>query len=175
MRLSNMFLSALCASLFLLLALNPSLQAASMDADEFAQAKQLMDAQTSCQDLSEEQLEQIGDYVMEQMAPGAAHVQMEQLLGGEESASLLQAHLFMAHRWYCGDAAGYGMMSMMTGGFGPSMMGSTSTGFPTSLSAMMGNGYGYNMTGWMLLFSLLSIAFLGSGIAAFVKYLAQKK
>ncbi|MBI5729268.1 MAG: hypothetical protein HY983_03470 [Candidatus Magasanikbacteria bacterium] len=159
---------------------------AATGADEFGEAKELVASRVSCQQLSNEQLEKIGDYAMEQMAPGAAHTQMEQMMGGEGSESLRQAHIFMARRWYCGDATGYGMMGMMLGGFGPGMMGSgailNNPGFSKGFTGMMGGFGGYagygNWNGgwiWMAIFPILGTIFLISGIAAFLKYLSNRK
>ncbi len=107
----------------------------AVEEDEFADAKQLIAAKTSCSTLSDEQLEKIGDYYMEQMHPGNAHKLMEEMMGGEGSAQLKQMHILMAKRLYCKedvDVPGYGMMSssgMMVGktkmmGYGTGMMGS---------------------------------------------------
>lgn len=83
--------------------------------DEFASAKLLISQGAPCGQLSQDQLEQMGDYYMEQMMPGQAHKNMEQVLGGEGSENLKQMHILMARRWYCGDAVGMGMMGMMSG------------------------------------------------------------
>lgn len=113
------------------------------------QGKQLVDSKISCDTASDEQLEQIGDYYMEQMHPGQAHELMDNMMGGEGSEQLKQVHIYMAKNLYCEDkTTGYGimgnggMMSMM-GGFGGMM------------------GYGSNVagysTGWSTFFSIFWI------------------
>ncbi|PIN73676.1 hypothetical protein COV20_05640 [Candidatus Woesearchaeota archaeon CG10_big_fil_rev_8_21_14_0_10_45_16] len=92
---------------------------AMADGDEdFTQAAGLIDSKVSCDDLSEDQLEMIGDYYMEQLHPGVAHEYMDAMMGGEGSESLKQVHLSMARRFYCGESQGYGMM----GGYSSGMM-----------------------------------------------------
>ena len=92
--------------------------AVAQDADIDA-GKQLVDGKIPCDQLTENQLVQIGDYIMETMHPGDAHKQLEQQLGGEDSEQLKQAHLQMAQRMYCGRG-----MGTQSGG----MMGSRSYG-----------------------------------------------
>lgn len=100
------------------------------------EAKQLIDSNTSCDQLSDEQLETIGEYYMEQMHPGEAHETMDNMMGGEGSDSLKQMHISMAKRLYCNeDVDGMSSMSnggMMMGGIGnvmgSGMMGSSMWG-----------------------------------------------
>ncbi len=104
----------------------------------FNETKQLIDSGISCDKLTDEQLEAMGDYYMEQMHPGEAHEMMDKMMGGEGSESLKQMHIQIAKRLYCNEDAG-GMMggSMMNMMMGNNMMG----------SGMMGNYpsyYGYN-------------------------------
>ena len=116
--------------------------AALADSNEsFAAAQALIAQQVPCDNLSQEQLEGIGDYYMEQMHPGVAHEAMDAMMGGEGSESLKQMHIAMAERFYCGDygsanARGYGMMGggMMDGdgAYGCGMMGGgMMSGYPT--------------------------------------------
>ncbi len=115
------------------------------DAGEFAEAKKLIDAKIPCSKLTENQLEIIGDYFMEQMHPGQAHEAMEKMMGGEGSESLRLMHIAMAKRLYCNDFSGsanYGMM-----GYG--MMGAglnTATSYGGMMN-MMGSNLGYGMMG----------------------------
>ena len=126
--------------------------AMAQGSDDFAQAKALIDGKASCDSLSSEQLELIGDYVMEQIHPGQAHQYMDAMMGGEGSDSLKRAHIAMAYRFYCtgsgsgldannpyfGVMGGYGMMGgMMSGGYG-GMMG----GNAYSTYGLMGYGGG---------------------------------
>ena len=87
-------------------------------AEIFAQAKQLIDARTSCENLSDDQLEMIGEYYMEQMHPGDAHERMDEMMGGEGSETLRIMHIRMAKALYCGESQmmGSGMMGMMMNG-----------------------------------------------------------
>jgi len=103
---------------------------------DFDETKQLIDSGIGCDKLTDEQLESIGDYYMEQMHPGEAHEMMDRMMGGEGSESLRQVHINMAKRLYCNENVyiGYGMMG---GGMMNMMMGNN----------MMGNYpayYGYN-------------------------------
>ncbi|MEM3126605.1 MAG: hypothetical protein QW331_00855 [Candidatus Woesearchaeota archaeon] len=89
----------------------------SADGDhDFTEAKEIIAKQTPCSELTDEQLEKIGDYYMEQMHPGEAHEAMDKMMGGEGSAQLKQVHINMAKNLYCkdGSAMPMGMMSMMS-------------------------------------------------------------
>src|SRR3989339_434109 len=79
---------------------------------EIEEGKKLVESKMSCDKLSNEQLEAIGDYYMEQMHPGEAHEIMDNMMGGEGSESLKQVHINMARRIYCNENIyiGYGMM-----------------------------------------------------------------
>jgi len=104
----------------------------------FAETKQLIDSGISCDKLTDEQLESIGDYYMEQMHPGEAHEMMDQMMGGEDSDSLKQMHIQMAKRFYCnedvGEMMGGGMMNMVGSGGMINMMGTN------MMSGSMGTG-----------------------------------
>ena len=112
---------------------------------DFDETKQLIDSGVSCDKLTNEQLEIVGDYYMEQMHPGEQHEMMDEMMGGEGSESLKQVHINMARNIYCGESGGMmngGMMNMMDGG-----------------NMMAGNYYGgYNIFGW--LFTILVITIL---------------
>lgn len=155
--------------------------ASVLAAEDFTEATNLINQKVACDKLSQGQLEKIGDYIMEQMAPGVAHTQMEQIMGGEESESVRQAHIFMARRWYCGDAAGFGMMGMMMSGSGYNYgtgrgfgmmngLGLTNNTGVTNGWGMMGSGY----AGSFGILYFLGVMFFISGIAAFIKYLLKK-
>src|SRR3989338_7951541 len=47
----------------------------------FNETKKLIDSEISCKELSDEQLEEIGDYYMEQMHPGESHELMDGMMG----------------------------------------------------------------------------------------------
>ena len=137
---------------------------------EIEEGKKLVESKISCDKLSNEQLESIGDYYMEQMHPGEAHGIMDNMMGGEGSASLKQVHINMAKRLYCNDNVyiGYGMMgsggmmgmmNMMGGG----MMGS----YPAS--------YAYGNYGYWNIFRILLFATVIFGIAWIVYKFGIKK
>lgn len=105
------------------------------DDEEFAQAEDLLKQKISCDDLSKEQLEIIGDYYMEQMHPGELHEIMDERMGGEGSLSLRQVHINIARMFYCGEreAVSMGMMDMMVGRGSYGMMGMMQgAGYPSS-------------------------------------------
>lgn len=79
-----------------------SLMSVSAHGEEtLAEAEHLIEDEVSCEDLTDEQLEAIGDYYMEQMHPGEAHEKMDEMMGGEGSESLKNMHISMAYRFYC--------------------------------------------------------------------------
>lgn len=137
-----------------------SIASAYSHAEDFAEAKQIIDAKTPCSKLAESQLEVLGDYFMEQMHPGEVHEAMDKMMGGEGSESLRQVHIAIAKRIYCNDASGmanYGMTGMMKGGM-TNMMSTNMMNF-----GMMGN-YGYGFGYWGLI-NLLSIILMVGLIA----------
>ena len=123
-------------TIIIVLLLNISI--ASAHEHNFAETKQLIDSDISCDKLTNKQFEAIGDYYMEQMHPGKSHEIMDNMMGGEGSESLKQVHINRAKRLYCNDNAyiGYGMM-----GSGE-MMGS----YPANYD------YSYWNIFWMLFF-----------------------
>ena len=92
--------------------------------ENFAKAEELIKSKILCSELSEEQLESIGEYYMEQMHPGELHEIMDERMGGEGSESLRQAHIRIARVFYCGDHGmmSRGMIDVMMGRSGTSMM-----------------------------------------------------
>ena len=116
---------------------------------EIEEGKKLVETKISCDKLSNEQLEAIGDYYMEQMHPGEAHEIMDNMMGGEGSESLKQVHINMAKTIYCGESGsmmGSKMMNMMGGVnmMGSGMMGNFGYGM------MGGLGYGYGLLFWVI-------------------------
>src|SRR3989338_359453 len=92
--------------------------------EEFAQAEELIQSKISCSEATDQQLEIIGDYYMEQMHPGELHEIMDKRMGGEGSESLQQVHITIAKSFYCGEGMmNSGMMSVMMGRSGSGMMG----------------------------------------------------
>src|SRR3989344_3398194 len=99
---------------------------------EIEEGKKLVESKASCDRLSNEQLEAIGDYYMEQMHPGESHELMDKMMGGEGSESLKQMHINMAKQLYCNEDVG-GMMGMMgSGGMMNMMGGGMMGGYPAS-------------------------------------------
>ena len=113
-----------------------------------AETKQLIDSEIGCDKITDEQLEAIGDYYMEQMHPGESHELMDNMMGGEGSESLKQVHINIAKRLYCNENVyiGYGMMGSggMMSMMGRGMMGS----YPASYDY---SNYGYWNIFWILL------------------------
>ncbi|MBR9707414.1 MAG: hypothetical protein GOV15_03180 [Candidatus Diapherotrites archaeon] len=68
---------------------------------DFSDVEPLITANVPCSELTEAQLERIGDYFMEQQHPGEQHEMMDAMMGGEGSASLKEAHIRMAEGVYC--------------------------------------------------------------------------
>jgi len=134
--------------------------------DDFNRTKQIIGSKISCDNLSNEQLEEIGDYFMEVMHPGVAHEQMHEMMGGEDSATVKSMHINMARMMYCNEGSGMSNMMNMIGG--NNMMGSggmmNMMGGNMMSSGMMGNYpayYGYNSfwnTFWLVfLIGLISL------------------
>lgn len=84
----------------------------------FAEAEQIIQQQISCDDLTQNQLEILGDYYMEQIHPGEQHEYMDEMMGGEGSDSLRAMHINMGISFYCDgnevpQATNYEMMGRM--------------------------------------------------------------
>ncbi len=89
--------------------------------EELAKGKSLVESKASCSDLSDDQLEAIGEYIMETMHPGEAHEQMHEMMGLEEDTpEHEQFHVHIAQMMYCNKGMAGGMMPGM---MGPGMMG----------------------------------------------------
>jgi len=139
----------------LLVLLGLSLFVTAHGEEDFAQAEELIKSKVSCDELTDERLEMIGDYYMEQIHPGEAHKIMDERMGGEGSETLRQAHINMALSFYCGQH------QMMTAGMMNMMMGRTKGG----MMNMMGYGNGYGIMGyggyWGFYNVLLTILLIG--------------
>jgi len=117
----NTIIGNLCITISIIILL---INSASAHAEEdFAKAEDLIKSKISCSESSDEQLEIIGEYYMEQMHPGKLHEIMDERMGGEVSESLKQIHINMARSFYCGesDYISSTMMNTMMGRSG--MMG----------------------------------------------------
>lgn len=113
----------------------------------FEQAEAIINAKIPCENLSEDQLEMLGDYYMEQIHPGEAHGTMDDMMGGEGSENLKQMHINMGKMFYCGDngaTMSSGMIDQMMGRSG--IMGMTA-------GMMSPMGYSANGYGLMRIFS----------------------
>ncbi|MBI5223924.1 hypothetical protein HY990_05900 [Candidatus Micrarchaeota archaeon] len=163
-----MKLTRLVFIVFLLL----GILSATMTPTEISAARVLINSNQTCDKLSPDQLEQIGDYYMEQMHPGSAHDAMERMLGGEGSVNLRLTHIQMAEVLYCGQTNGTvtygGMMGLMPvasrfGNYGL-VGGMMSYGGMMNYGNMMGFGYGdswswmIGMLFWILMFVVLILA-----------------
>ncbi len=129
----------------------------------FTEVKELIDSKIDCSKLTDEQLEEIGEYYMEQMHPGESHELMDEMMGGEGSEGLKQMHINMGRSFYCKEGIGSGgMMNMMGGGMMNMGMMDTIGG------NMMGYGAGYGMMGgyggsilyWLLIIGLVVLVWL---------------
>ncbi len=140
--------------LVLLLSINV---AYSHSEESFKEAQELINTKISCDKLTDEKLELMGDYFMEQMHPGESHEMMDKMMGGEGSENLKQMHIQMAKRFYCNEDAG----GMMGGNMMNMMMGGNMIG-QGGMMNMMGSGgmMGTSMFGWMWFFWLI-----GTGIS----------
>ena len=108
----------------IILLLNLSLVSA-ITQQEANEAKRLIDSKADCKNLSNSQLEIIGEYEMELMHPGTSHEAMHKMMGIKEGSDAEeQFHINMAKTIYCGED-GMGMMNMMMGDnmVGGGMMG----------------------------------------------------
>lgn len=118
--------------------------------DTFAQAEEIIKQKISCDDLSDDQLEILGDYYMEQMHPGELHEIMDERMGGEGSENLRLMHIRMGNAFYCGESGAMsgGMMDMMMGREG--MIGG-------SMGVMGGSYYAGGMTTFNFLSWIVTI------------------
>ncbi|PIO07348.1 hypothetical protein COU59_03410 [Candidatus Pacearchaeota archaeon CG10_big_fil_rev_8_21_14_0_10_34_12] len=135
--------------------------------DTFAKAEEIINQKTPCNDLTDNDLEILGDYYMEQMHPGEQHEIMDEMMGGEDSESLRQIHVNMGKSFYCNDNSG-GMM----GGYGGMMnmrMGG-SYGLPYGM-----HNYGYRTNYFAWVFNLLLIAALILIIILIIKQINKPK
>ncbi len=104
----------LVTSIILTFLLFMSLVAAN-EAEEIAEGKKLVESKATCASLTDDQLEAVGEYYMDQIHPGDAHKLMDQMMGGEDSTQLKQIHQLMAKRFYCNENTQFGMGMMMGG------------------------------------------------------------
>ena len=89
---------------------------------EIEEGRELVESKIQCEELTDKELEAIGEYYMELMHPGSLHEAMHDIMGLEEDSEEHKAfHITLAKQMYCGEYAsstsimGYGMMGMMYG------------------------------------------------------------
>ncbi len=135
-------------------------------------------AQVDCSKVTDDQFDKLGDAYMGVMLPNQQqHEAMDNMMGGEGSASLKQAHINMG-RSYLGCWSNYNSGPVMMGGYG--MMngynGAYGNYYPSGM--MGGYGSGWNMMGnwgfggWVT--TVLIWALLILGIVVAVKWLRKK-
>lgn len=132
----------------------------------------------NCKQVGDDDLERLGEAVMEQQHPGQAHEVMDQMMGGEGSPSLRQMHLNMGSGYLgCGGDYGAGMTRLRQGFGGQvgsvGMMG----GIPMmGLGWMMGLGNGLFGVSAVLagLTWVALIIFLSAGTYFFIKQAHRK-
>ncbi len=133
----------------------------SADGDAFAEGKELVESNTSCDKLTEHQLEEIGEYIMEQMHPGTSHEAMHNMMSFKEGDPEEEKfHVNLAKAMYCNQndssMKSYGMMG--GGMMGNNMMGGN---FRNTQYGMM-SGYNQpNLFGWTLMDILVLILLIG--------------
>ncbi len=122
-------------------------------------------AEVICNKVTDDQFEKLGDAYMGAMLPNEQqHQAMENMMGGEGSASLRQAHINMG-RSYIGCWSNYNS--------GPIYMPMLGSFKATNWPAMMGGYYGgYGSFGWITMFLIWAVLILG--IATAVKWLRKK-
>ncbi|MBI5225297.1 hypothetical protein HY989_05495 [Candidatus Micrarchaeota archaeon] len=83
----------------------------AISSDEIAQAQTLINSNTACSSLTNDQLEIIGEYIMERMHPEDAHELMHKMMGLKEGSPEEKLfHINLAKSMYCGENGNYGMM-----------------------------------------------------------------
>lgn len=148
-------------------------------------------SQLTCSKVTSDQFEALGDAVMETLHPGSAHTYMEQMMGGEGSATLKVMHIAMGQQYLGCGSSYYGMIpfgtGMMGGGYGMMAYGSTtSAGWtmgkngnyypPQSMMGWPGvwGGYSSGSTWFGLVTMVLIWVLLALGIAGAIKWLRKK-
>jgi len=164
--------------------------------NEIEEGRKLVESGVSCDELSDEQLEAIGEYYMEQMHPGEAHETMHKMMGIKEDTEYHeQFHINFAERMYCGDYVGCPMMETVLtnystnvvrsrGMMGRGMMGNSGgMMMPMMMGGrnMMGGGmlsntgFGYGYSGfWNIIWYLFWIGIIVLVIWLIYKFIIQK-
>ena len=148
--------------------------------NEIKQAQNVTEiSQTSCDKVTDEQFEKLGDAVMGVMHPDEKqHELMDQMMGGEGSASLKAMHILMGQRYLgcAGNVTGGGMMGNSFGNFGMMSNWSDYANFSSRnnfMNSMMGSGW--SGFGWLgFIFMILFWALVVLGIILLIKFLANQ-
>lgn len=116
-----------------------------------------------CSKLTEDELEKLGEAVMGKVHPDTeVHEAMDEMMGGEGSASLKQAHINMGSNYLgCSyKGGGMGMMGGMMNGFGT--QAGSGTGLMPMYAGYSGGLFGLNQA-MSILVSISLIVFLLAG------------
>jgi len=128
---------------------------------DFEKAEAIINAEIPCEQLNEEDLEMVGDYIMEQMHPGELHEIIDERMGGEGSESLRLAHINIAKVHYCDNYEDYGNnYNMMKNKYYNNINGGM-------MNMMFWNNIGYGF-GWMFIMMLFWIVVIIGVIALIV-------
>ncbi len=143
------------------------------DAEEINLGKALVEEKVSCSELSDIQLEAIGEYVMELMHPGEAHDLMDNLMGGEGSPQLTLVHIQMARQVYCNETTSSAGMMRYGYMMGQSGMMNMMFGTWSRTGLINWDGYGKSMFGFawfgMILIWLFGIALIVLAVLLIIK------
>jgi len=152
---------------------------ASADGDAFEEGKGLVDSNISCDQLTEHQLEEIGEYIMEQMHSGTSHEAMHEMMGFKEGDPEEEKfHVNLAKTMYCWDNKSGGMMGsgMMSRGMKSNMMQNmTGIGSAGTPYGMMGYYNTANIFGWDVFHILLLVLLIGLIILVYLNILTKLK
>lgn len=75
--------------------------------ESFVKAQEIITQGIKCESLNDSDLEMIGEFFMEQMHPGEAHIRMDEMMSRGNDERLKEIHINMAYRFYCGDEEKY--------------------------------------------------------------------
>ncbi len=159
LKITVLFTVLFTVLLFLGLAAAHVETASSAEQQEALEAGEaLVEKKVDCQQLNNEQLEVIGEYLMEIMHPGKAHHLMHEQMGIEEGTEAEEElHINIAKSMYCHESGmDMGSGGMMNGGMMKMMMGSgMGGGNMADMNSMMGGAvnslWGGSSWSWLML------------------------
>ncbi len=131
--------------------------AAEDHSDEIEEGRLLVESQVSCSNLTEDQLEAIGEYIMELRHPGEAHDLMHEGMGLEEGTEEHDLfHIDIANRMYCSTypSGSRGMGMMMDYNY-PNQ---EKIGGENMAYGMMSYGMGYGTSFTLILYQVIVLA-----------------